>query len=610
MSTALADAVGTLRIRAPYDDPAIRMACADAVRRARLSKRAPSSRAVLVLRSTRVRSAPNHDPAAFTAELNRQVESGWRTACPAGPAALGADAVEFRDLTQLVALYVADLVSGQAGERWWWSAISRMLAGAGDVHAVLAAHVELVPHIVVELRGTGQLGRVIASLGASACEDLVRQLAAEFAAPRLAAAVDVVRGIKPLSALAGAGMVAPPAASAGIRVQPRPDASAGVGVQPPPNASVGVGVQPPPVAATPVDDTGAMRRLLVAVALGLAMDPSDARSSRFAQETVQCALSRGKDPVPLPYLAHPPAGSGPPEPARATQPADERKLPGDAAPGRAITEEPYVDRGDDRADAEPPSAGTRFRTDNPPRDEIMSGEPTALGPPARDLADLARHPTAPIADDESPRHDLDTNPVTELGGLFFLIAPIRELRIPERFGPNGRLAERLGWWGTVELIARRLLPPDPALADDPIWALLAELGRRSAVDRARSLKIAEVRGTVVWDPDLTPVDLPSLDASLARMCRGAAVREWLDEVAPWMAGMLVSRLRCDPAELLNSMLLRRATVVHDRTHVDVYFPLASATVAVRRVGFDRDPGWVPELGRVIAFHFDDRVSGG
>jgi hypothetical protein len=565
---------------------------------------------VLVLRSTRVRSTPNHDPAAFAAELDRHVESGWRAACPAGPAALGADAVEFRDLTQLVALYVADLVSGQAGERWWWSAISRMLAGAGDAHAVLAAHVELVPHIVVELRATGQLGRVIASLNAGACEDLVRQVAAEFAAPRLAAAADVVRGIDPLSALAGAGIVAPPAASAGVGVQPLPDASAGMSVQPPPAASAGVGVQPPPAAPTPVDDTGAMRRLLVAVALGLAMDLSDARSSRFAQEAVRSALSRGEGAVPLHHRADPPARSEPPEPGRGAQPADERQLPGGAAPGRAITEEAHVGRGDDRADAEPPSAGTRFRTDNPPRDEIMSGEPTGLGPPSGDLADLARRPTAPIADEESPRHDLDANPVTELGGVFFLIEPIRELRIPERFGPDGRLAERLGWWGTVELLARRLLPPDPALADDPIWAVLAELGGRSAVDRARSLRIADVRGMAVWGPDLRPVDLPSLDASLARMCRGAAVREWLDQLAPWMAATLVSRLRCDPAELSNSLLLRPATVVHDRTHVDVHFPLASATVAVRRVGFDRDPGWVPELGRVIAFHFGDRVSGG
>jgi hypothetical protein len=601
MPTALADAIGILRIRAPFDDPATRMACADAVCHAQLPKRGSSSKSVLVLRSTSVRSAPNHDLVAFTAELNRRVEQGWRAASPAGPAALGADAVEFRDLTQLVAMYVADLASGQVGERWWWSAISRLLAGAGDAHAVLGAHIELVPHVVTELHGAGQLGEVIGALNAGACEDLVRRLAAEFAAPRLAAAVDEVRGIMPQSALAVDEVRG---------IVPQADLAAAK-MLPPSVASAGAAVQPLTLAARPVHDIGAMRRLLVVIALRLAMDTLDARSSRFAREAVRFALAPVEDAIPPHDPADAPAGAGLAEHGRSAQRANGQRFPATAGHDRGVVDEPNARRNDDRADAEPPAAGVRSRADNPAPGEPALGERARRSHPPQDRADLARadgRSTAPIADDdESPRHDA-ADRVTELGGVFFLIEPVRELRLPERFGPDGRLADRLGWWGTIELVARRLLPYDPVLADDPIWTVLAELGGCSAVDRAPSLEIADVRGTVVWDPDLTSIDILSLDTSLARTCRGA-VREWSDEVGPWIAATLVSRLRCDPAELQSSLLLRRATVLHDRTHVDVHFPLASATVAVRRVGFDRDPGWVPELGRAIAFHFGGRVGG-
>ena len=43
------------------------------------------------------------------------------------------------------------------------------------------------------------------------------------------------------------------------------------------------------------------------------------------------------------------------------------------------------------------------------------------------------------------------------------------------------------------------------------------------------------------------------------------------------------------------------------THVDVVLALEQLNLAVRVAGLDRDPGWVPSLGRIVLFHF---VGGG
>ena len=40
-----------------------------------------------------------------------------------------------------------------------------------------------------------------------------------------------------------------------------------------------------------------------------------------------------------------------------------------------------------------------------------------------------------------------------------------------------------------------------------------------------------------------------------------------------------------------------------RAHVDVWMELEQVTLPVRRAGLDADPGWVPELARVVTFHF-------
>jgi hypothetical protein len=58
------------------------------------------------------------------------------------------------------------------------------------------------------------------------------------------------------------------------------------------------------------------------------------------------------------------------------------------------------------------------------------------------------------------------------------------------------------------------------------------------------------------------------------------------------------------AELVEALLLREAKIWVTATHVDVMMGLHQVTTPVRCAGLDTDPGWVPELGRVVKFHFE------
>ena len=54
---------------------------------------------------------------------------------------------------------------------------------------------------------------------------------------------------------------------------------------------------------------------------------------------------------------------------------------------------------------------------------------------------------------------------------------------------------------------------------------------------------------------------------------------------------------------LGALVQRPAWVCATATHADVIFPLDQTDLRLRRRGLDRDPGWVPWLGRIVSFHF-------
>lgn len=46
-----------------------------------------------------------------------------------------------------------------------------------------------------------------------------------------------------------------------------------------------------------------------------------------------------------------------------------------------------------------------------------------------------------------------------------------------------------------------------------------------------------------------------------------------------------------------------ARLIADSSHLEIHFRLNDANLAVRRVGLDITPGWLPWLGRVVSFHY-------
>jgi hypothetical protein len=46
-----------------------------------------------------------------------------------------------------------------------------------------------------------------------------------------------------------------------------------------------------------------------------------------------------------------------------------------------------------------------------------------------------------------------------------------------------------------------------------------------------------------------------------------------------------------------------ARLIATASHLDLHFRLCDARLAVRRVGLDINPGWLPWLGRVVTFHY-------
>jgi hypothetical protein len=84
----------------------------------------------------------------------------------------------------------------------------------------------------------------------------------------------------------------------------------------------------------------------------------------------------------------------------------------------------------------------------------------------------------------------------------------------------------------------------------------------------------------------------------ARAREAVVVRAWTVAVHGWLrrhAGMGLAELVLRPGRLAAS-----------RTHVDVWFDPELCDLRIRRAGLDLDPGWLPWLERVVAFHYQPR----
>ena len=154
---------------------------------------------------------------------------------------------------------------------------------------------------------------------------------------------------------------------------------------------------------------------------------------------------------------------------------------------------------------------------------------------------------------------------TGLGGVWYLVNVIEGLDLWHQ------CAAGMGAWRLLATIASQLLDERPP---DPLWLVLDAL--------------------VATDEVLEPPD---------------AWAHWLDTAIPaigaWLEARLVSpALPTTGAPCIAQMLWRPAVFYITRTHIDVLFHLEHIDLNVRLAGLDRNPGWLPALGRMISFYFD------
>ncbi|MGB6744720.1 MAG: hypothetical protein WBE38_13835 [Terracidiphilus sp.] len=256
---------------------------------------------------------------------------------------------------------------------------------------------------------------------------------------------------------------------------------------------------------------------------------------------------------------------------------------------------------------------------------------------------------------------------TELGGILYLINALRALRLPNSLDEACDCQLGLGSWELVELIARCLLGTGQArLSSDPIWTVLATLDRRLPEQKAGTsfAPASCYRVPAAWIPDAEPLrspdnfairlrgrrfeiwhrlgfpcairqfDQPPTRAQIERemeerfglqacpflrrypqlwtagrlldFAPERPLRRFLSFLFPFIHWRLAAALGLQTTQkstLAEALLLRAGRIWVTSTHVDLAMDLGQATGPVRLAGLDADPGWVPELGRVIKFHF-------
>ena len=90
--------------------------------------------------------------------------------------------------------------------------------------------------------------------------------------------------------------------------------------------------------------------------------------------------------------------------------------------------------------------------------------------------------------------------------------------------------------------------------------------------------------------------------------------DWLAEGVAYVHRLLnevmgeAAPVAADAGAWARLVLCKPGHVLLSRTHLDLYLPPNAADIRLRQVGLDRNPGWVPDLGYIIQFHFEERLN--
>jgi hypothetical protein len=575
-----ANEIGRLRVQGGRDEAvALRLRLSQLLGSANLTPPGMAPTAVLIVRHL-------SDPLPGRLAARRAVSAAWEEAARHRLAALyrqavrpvqgvvptRATAVYFSDEAEMLACLALALSRGSAGD-WWWQLVRRRLPGhrADTLPHLLAGQLRLLPAVCHHLVIWGQSTAVLEKLTPEQSQTCLTRLAQAHDLP-------APHSWQQAAAAVGQRGRAESASVESRRPSPRP------------------GLAPPPWTGwLPADrlpaHLGLERRSLLAIAFSLHRRPTAVYSQTFWQKMghwwrAEKLAIDGQRAVPehfaaeLNYLATEPVvtlakqvGS---TAVSAPQPATR---PPQAPPTL------------------PPETKER------PLATATSDSPE-IGPPTRSqetVAESLSHSPRQPAADQVPTEWPVAGVLTRIGGLFYLINVMQRLDIPGCYEADWDLASQIGGWGVLELLARGLLgPAQPHLADDPVWAALAEIDGR-AVGELPGERYA-VSGewcSVIGERLLALPLLAGLNPALGG---------WLAVALPPVRDYLQQVLQLsDPAEIGPRLLLVNGRLHVSATHIDLVLGLEAIALPVRLAGLDINPGWVPPLGRVIQFHFQEAI---
>jgi hypothetical protein len=282
--------------------------------------------------------------------------------------------------------------------------------------------------------------------------------------------------------------------------------------------------------------------------------------------------------------------------------------------------------GDEKRQALPESKGSkegslprRIKQEGtaPDRQSLLeASEESSRNDPHHDTADIGAVGQAGARIDTAAW--LASGVETELGGVLYLVNLMHYLGLPERFEKGWRLASEVGAWGTLDALARALLGERfTGLQHDAIWAALAQLDRREA-GQPPGCRLPETRPRR-WPVFQAPEDWQVgedrtrflVRAGLLRVSSRPLLDRWLGLALPFIIERL--RLALDlsseaadagEAEIYETLLHLPGRLYVSATHIDLTTSLQHTSLRVRSAGLDRNPGWAPDFGRVIYFHFE------
>ena len=634
--------------RAQMDAPAARQRLSYLLSSATLRPSRMSPSGVLVVRSMRdplpgaiakdLASAAIPNPAWERAALGRLDALCISAARPARSAVgSAAEAVLFADQSELLACLALDLSTG-GGTAWWWKSIlrSHLARGFGVSPEVWlrvwAEHALYVPAAVELLEAKKVAVRVLERITPSQAWGLLLVVASAFGIPLTALRADC-DDVGPLLATGNGGSTSQGVSDeSGLpAVTGESDTPAG---QEQPTGSSGchqtvTAPWEPYVASNAVPGTlGLERRALLGLSLLLHRAPRKMDGPRFV------AHFRA-------WLSNERALRGASDPDGVTSPSD-YSPPGPRAQDRSGTRVPStIDRPDTAQN--PAGLGAASKATQAQTDAHLDANESNT-----DIhGDIQ---PAPLVLNEASRAEaqflFEDGCQTRLGGVFYLVHLLLRSDLLS-FEVN------LRGWALLELLARCLLYHEwEEVAEDPIWDALALLdlrepgtlpgadftplaayeapeswyrglndSKRYARFRSDRLEVWHAEGFLALD-STTAIHTASTEAATyARLTHqqrrafrnGASVcapgldlspqlRRFLHFLLPYVRWRL-RRALGDTS--LTDALRRTGRLYITPNHVDLVMRMKQISVPVRIAGLDANPGWTPELGRIIKFHFDD-----